>query len=50
MNWPRILFVLACLVVPILWGVVVHRSFELVERRLKGDHRPNDGNFPDYQI
>lgn len=50
MNVDQIVFVIACLLLPILWGVIVHRLFEFVERRLKQDRRPNDGNYPDFQI
>lgn len=46
----KIFFVLAALVLPVLWGFAVHRMFELAEVRLKSGRRPNDGNYPDYQI
>lgn len=49
-NAPSVLFVAACIILPILWGVVVHRVF----RRLRGREKPsevqNDSVWPDYQI
>lgn len=50
MLLTKIFFVLAALILPILWGVAVHRMFELAEVRLKSGRRPNDANYPDYQI
>ena len=50
MLLAKIFFVVAALLLPILWGVVVHRLFELAEARLKSGQRPNDGNYSDYQI
>ena len=43
-------YVLACLVLPIVWGVAVHRAFELLQKWFKRPQSPNDPKFPDFQI
>ncbi|WP_077027917.1 hypothetical protein [Fuerstiella marisgermanici] len=45
---PEFWFVATCLVVPVLWGVIVHRVF----RRLQSRPKPadNDSVWPDFQI
>ena len=45
---PEFWFVATCLIVPVLWGVVVHRIF----RRLQDLQKPADDDsvWPDYQI
>ncbi|QDT35004.1 hypothetical protein Mal48_42770 [Thalassoglobus polymorphus] len=48
--WPQFFFVIACLLLPVAWGVIVHQLFELLERSLKKDKRPRDSSYSDYQI
>jgi hypothetical protein len=45
----KLLFVAACVLMPIAWGVLVHWLFEAWQARAneKGD---DDPLFPDYQI
>ena len=51
MDFSRIGFVLACLILPVAWGVVVHQIFEYINRRSKnGDASASNRNSPDYQI
>ena len=45
----RVLIVLACLVLPIIWGVAIHRIFEFLEKKFRGD-KPSDNTYPDFQI
>lgn len=49
-SGTSLLFVGACVVLPILWGVIVHRIF----RRIRGEEQPpevpNDSVWPDYEI
>lgn len=47
---PKVFFVLAALVLPVMWGFAVHRMFDFAEARLKSGRRPNDENYSDYQI
>lgn len=44
----QVLFIAACLVIPILWGVIVHRLFA----RFRFKRRPENqaSSWPDYQI
>jgi hypothetical protein len=50
MLWQRLGFIVACVVLPILWGVVVHRVFELFRTRPRSDSDEHEPEFPDYQI
>jgi len=43
-------FILACLVLPILWGVLVNWLFQLWQNRQSPDEQEDDWVFPDYQI
>lgn len=45
----KILFVIACLVIPIVWGWFVHALFRFAERQRTGDG-DDDPIFPDFQI
>lgn len=51
MLW-RILFVLLCLVVPVVWGLAVNWIFRHPERlRRKRSHsKDEEPRYPDYQI
>jgi heme/copper-type cytochrome/quinol oxidase subunit 2 len=42
-------FVLACLILPVVWGVVVNWLFEFWRNRSE-EKRDTDSIFPDYQI
>ena len=44
----KILFVLLCLALPVLWGVLVNWLFNLWEQ--KNERPPEEPIFPDYQI
>ena len=44
-----ILFVVACLVLPVAWGVFVNWLFDLWRDRT-GQRRDEEPIFPDYQI
>jgi len=50
MNWPRIGFVLLCLIFPVVWGVVIHRLFEWLHRVFKKSPSESNSKYPDYQI
>lgn len=43
------LYVAACVVVPVLWGTLIHWTFQRIRRRQNSDSRSPD-NWPDYQI
>jgi hypothetical protein len=43
------LFVCACIVMPVLWGVIVHQIFKRVRKKERPD-RIVDAAGPDYQI
>ncbi|MCH2202934.1 MAG: hypothetical protein MK102_13255 [Fuerstiella sp.] len=43
------LYVVASVVLPVLWGVLVHWSFQQFRRRQDSGGRSTD-NWPDYQI
>lgn len=43
------LYVAACVVVPVLWGALVHWTFQRFRRRHDSDSRSPD-NWPEYQI
>lgn len=43
----QVLYILACLLLPIVWGVVVHALFHYLDRRRTPE---DDDVFPDYQI
>jgi len=47
--FSRIIFVLACLVLPILWGVIVNRLFNFWQGEAE-DVADDEPIFPDYQI
>ncbi|MEQ9411061.1 MAG: hypothetical protein RIK87_25340 [Fuerstiella sp.] len=44
------LFVLTCLVAPVLWGIVVHRVFRHLRGRQRSTSDDADSVWPDYQI
>lgn len=44
-----VLFAIACVVLPILWGVLVHFVFQWL-RRCKPQKNSDDNGWPDYQI
>lgn len=50
--WQRMLLVLACLAIPVAWGLVVHRTFEWIERKRGNGSSSgaNSNNYPDFQI
>lgn len=50
MLWQRLAFIVACVVLPVLWGVAVHRVFELFRTRPRSDSDEHEPEFPDYQI
>ena len=43
------LYVMACIVLPVLWGTIVHWIFQHIRSRQNSEHRSAD-NWPDYQI
>ena len=43
------LFVSACLIVPVLWGVIVHQVFKRIRKKIRPD-APSSNVWPDYQI
>lgn len=45
----KILLVIACLVMPIVWGWFVHALFRFAERKRTGEG-DDDSIFPDFQI
>ncbi len=45
----RVLFVIACLILPIAWGVGVNSLFDLWQNRNSASGE-DDSIFPDYQI
>lgn len=45
--FERILWAVACVVLPVAWGVLVHALFERMRSRTSND---DDRHFPDYQI
>ncbi|TWT52239.1 hypothetical protein KOR42_31070 [Thalassoglobus neptunius] len=45
-----ILFALTCLALPVIWGVIVHRVFDLIEKKLSRGTERSESKFPDYQI
>ena len=46
-NGP--LFVLSCVLLPVIWGVLVHRVFNKL-RRTDRPAKLSDSGWPDYQI
>lgn len=42
-------FITSCLVLPVVWGVVVHLVFRRLRRR-RHSEETNDSVWPDYQI
>ena len=44
----KILFIIACLVLPVVWGWLVHALFRFVSRKIK--RQDDDSIFPDFQI
>ncbi|MBD3672965.1 MAG: hypothetical protein HUJ26_05505 [Planctomycetaceae bacterium] len=47
--WNKLLFILACVVLPVFWGWLVHAAFRLIEQKRFGQD-DNDSIFPDFQI
>jgi len=45
----RISFIAACLVLPIVWGWIVHALFRYLERQ-RFNQNDDEPIFPDYQI
>lgn len=45
----RIAFIVACLVLPIFWGWLVHALFRYVERQ-RFKQNDDESIFPDFQI
>jgi hypothetical protein len=45
----KVLFIVACLVLPVVWGWLVHALFRVIERKRFGQD-DNDSIFPDFQI
>ena len=45
----KLLFTLACLVLPILWGVFVNWFFNVLSQKKRGGS-DDESIFPDYQI
>jgi hypothetical protein len=45
----KLLLVVACLVIPILWGWIVYALFRFAERKRTGEGK-DDSIFPDFQI
>jgi len=45
----RILLILACVCLPVLWGVLVNSVFQFWKNRA-GNRDKDDPVFPDYQI
>jgi len=50
MPWHFIGYILACLTLPIVWGFIVHRVFEWLQKVMKRPSSANDPRFPDFQI
>lgn len=46
----RILFVAACLFLPVAWGVIVNRVFDFWHERNGQKTDEDEPIFPDYQI
>ncbi len=46
--WQRLLFVGLCLLLPVVWGAIVNRMFDLWQRR--PTEAGDDRIFPEYQI
>ena len=44
-----IVYVLACVVLPVVWGALIHWIFQHIRRR-QDSGRPSADNWPDYQI
>ncbi|MCH2210519.1 MAG: hypothetical protein MK110_04405 [Fuerstiella sp.] len=44
-----VLYVAACVALPVLWGTLVHWAFQQFRRRQDSGSRSTD-NWPDYQI
>ncbi len=45
----KIFFMIACIIIPVLWGVIVNWLFNLWQDR-SADSSDDDYIFPDYQI
>ncbi|MCA8987476.1 MAG: hypothetical protein KDA78_07540 [Planctomycetaceae bacterium] len=45
MNWSTGVYIVACLAIPIVWGVIVNWIFDRFERR-----RGSESGINDYQI
>ncbi|MEZ6129280.1 MAG: hypothetical protein R3C59_11400 [Planctomycetaceae bacterium] len=48
-NATSPLFVVSCVVLPIVWGMFVHRVFGLI-RRPRARQSSRDTSWPDFQI
>ncbi|MEW4487138.1 hypothetical protein AB1L42_03605 [Thalassoglobus sp. JC818] len=46
----QVLFALTCLALPVVWGVIVHRVFDLIEKKFYSGTERTESKFPDYQI
>lgn len=49
MMFTRVLYVLACLAVPVIWGIVVNWAFDALRNR-DNSSETDEPVFPDYQI
>jgi hypothetical protein len=50
---PKVLYVLACLIIPVLWGVIVHavfRRFRSARTGLPSEKGPRDDSRIEYYI
>jgi hypothetical protein len=48
-KMQTLLYAIACIVLPVLWGTIVHWIFQHIRSRQNSEHRSAD-NWPDYQI
>ena len=46
---PQLTYLLACLLIPVLWGAIVNWMFDLWQRRDR-DTSDEETGFPDFQI
>lgn len=47
--WQKLLYIAACLILPIVWGVLVNWLFNLWHGR-RSERAEDESIFPDYQI
>jgi|GEM_PF-1544147 len=45
----KVLFIVACLTLPVVWGWIVHALFRVIEQKRFGQD-DNDSIFTDFQI